>query len=377
MSLHLTPSDGGPDIVYPAVGRYTLSPDGTLLAFNDGYCGGPSYGCGPADAGIERAARISAGGPVAVGPGSAATFSGGAEVFSPDNSRILYAAQSSSPYPLVIAKTDGSGSQQLAANINGCSIFGFSPDSQYALYAVPGTVTCDLLSVPVGGGSSATVGMNINTNSLGGGCGGLCPGAWLFAGNSVIYIDGLTSFNGTGTLKVRALGGGAATTIASNVNRPVYLSSDAGQVVFGVGAAYPSSSLYLSNVTNPVPRLVGNTGRFGEFSPDGTRVLLYTDCAGNCTLNVLTLSTGTIVVLASDVGSAKWAPNGQTVAFVTNAQDGTGTLQFAPATGGTSTVVADRAQLLGWINSNVLLGRRAGVPAPFSFQNGLYVFPVP
>ncbi|WNG19459.1 hypothetical protein [Cystobacter fuscus] len=378
ISLHLTPSDGGPDIVFPTVGRYELSPDRQFLAFNDGYCAGPSYGCGPAEAGIERVTKVGVSGPVMVGPGAAGDFSGGAEVFSPDNSHILYATTGmySYSYPLVIAQTNGGGSRQLTSNINGCSLFGFSPDSGLALYAVPGTVTCDLIAAPVDGGPVRVIGANVNTNSLGGSCGGLCPGAWLFTGNSIIFVDGLTSFNGTGQLKVVALGTGVSTHIASDVGRPVFLSADGQQVLFGIGS-YPHAGLYLSSVENPAPVLVGNTGRFGALSPDGKRALLYTDCPGTCILKVLTLSTAKTITLASGVSSAAWAPDGHAVAFVTDALDQVGTLRFASADGGSSTVVAGRAMLLEWTSPNSFLGRRVGVPAPYSFQNGLYLFPAP
>ncbi|WNG58350.1 hypothetical protein F0U59_29115 [Archangium gephyra] len=376
ISLHLTPSDGGPDVVFPTVGRYGLSPDRRFLAFNDGYCAGPSYGCSPADAGIERVAKVGGSGSVVVGPGAAADFSGGAEVFSPDNSRILYATKAMSSYPLVLAQTDGGGSLQLTSDTSGCSIFGFSPDSEFALYAAPGTVTCDLIAAPVDGGTVRAIGVNINTNSLGGSCGGLCAGAWLFTGTSVIFIDGLTSFNGTGELKVVSLGTGASTYIASNVGRHVFLSADGQQVLFGSGN-YPYTGLYLSSVENPAPVLVGNTGWFGALSPDGKRALLYADCPGTCTLKVLTLSTAETITLASGVSSAAWAPDGQAVAFVTDALNQVGTLRFASAAGGASTVVAGRAALLDWTSPNAFLGRRVGVPAPYSFQNGLYLFPAP
>jgi Tol biopolymer transport system component len=388
-SLHLTPSEGGSDLVFSAVARYALSDDGQLLTFNDGYCQGPSHGCGEEDNGTEYVLQLGESEPVEVGPGSATSWLG-AEVFSPDNSRILYGANGAIPSvrsSLILAETDGGGWRQLSSNF--CSGFRFSPDSQFALYGEPGTVTCDLFKTPVAGGSPTAIGTNVARNIWGVACGEFSAGSWLASGDSVVFIDGLSDANGTGTLKAVGLSTGTVTTIASDVNPRVCLSPDGGYLLFGLGTEIPLTSLYFSSVTAPEPTLVGTMGWFGTFSPDGTKVLFHTDCEGTtCTLKVLNLDSSTTLTLASNVasnsssGGAKWAPNNEAVAFVT---DGTvlgngnshGTLNFAPATGGALTTVATQAELMGWTDSNAFLGRRTGVSAPFSFQNGLYLFPVP
>jgi Tol biopolymer transport system component len=117
-------------------------------------------------------------------------------------------------------------------------------------------------------------------------------------------------------------------------------------------------------------------GWLGGLSPDGTQMLVYTGCSGNsCQLQVATLSSGNLTLLDSTVGSSWWAPDSHAVAYIEGGNQA-GSLHVVSRDGSSNSVFMDGAELAGWTGPDKLLAIRKGVPAPYAFQNGLYLVTV-
>ena len=359
MALHLTPADGGVDRVLGSVGAYSLSGDGIVLAFSN------------LDAGSMQALTIGANTPVSIGPVSHSSTSAPV-VISGDHSRVVYVDPT---YNLIEARADGSGSRTLANNVNGCQLYGFSPSSQLSLFAKPGSHTCDLVAAPADGGAPIVVGTNIDTNSRSGGCGGLCPEAWLFNQGKLLLIDGLAQYNAPGDLRVLIVGG-ASTTIDSNVSGIVKLNPEGSHGAYTIGTSIVNNTLKLFAFAGGTPVVLGTNGFFGPYSPNGARLAFASDCnndSTDCSLQTVLLSTGVVTLVAQHVRGYgyEWAPDGRGLAF----SGAGGPVRFVPISGAPATF-ADRTEFIGWTDPTHFVGLRAGTPAPYQFQDGLYVFSV-
>ena len=82
--------------------------------------------------------------------------------------------------------------------------------------------------------------------------------------------------------------------------------------------------------------------------------------------------------LATGVGQdqLQFSPDGRQLAFLANWTGYTGTLELVAASGGAPVLLDDWTRQFAFAG-NALVSLRSGTPRPFSFQDGVYVTPLP
>jgi hypothetical protein len=223
-------------------------------------------------------------------------------------------------------------------------------------------------------------------------------------------------------LYVSSIAGGTPTKLADNING--YQLSPAGTMVYI--NPYPSSDIRAVPVAGGPVQTLGTTSWFGgpfTFSPSGAWVVVRSDYAAGAetvTLGIMPAEGGTLRTLATQVlinsvrfsaddaqiafivddghfgaqgslqvaptaggaavtlaGQASdvegFSPSGATVLYHLNDQPRTGTLAVVPVAGGTPKALFGLSQAAFFEGDDTVVGLRRLSPAPFHFQNGLYL----
>jgi hypothetical protein len=192
-----------------------------------------------------------------------------------------------------------------------------------------------------------------------------------------LFLDGVTVPNGPAKLEQATLGGGGVTTIAAGVGGSVQLTPDGSKMLFAQPAASGEGDVFWIDLANPVPVRLGGAGYPGLLSPDGASGLVFTDCTPTCRLQVVEMKSGKATPISANATAALWGPGSDVVALVSGEPGKPGAVSLAGIDGNGATEVLSSGELVRWVDAHRLLARRLGVAAPYSFQNGLYLFSWP
>lgn len=159
--------------------------------------------------------------------------------------------------------------------------------------------------------------------------------AWSPAGDRIAYVTNTTGTNQIHLLDLQSMGSRQLSRQPSAVTDPRW-SPGGDSLLFltdpGFQERYGVWRVNLSGGEAPLMHDVGAIQRHVRFSPDGSRVVLETNMAGNFDIAVRALNNPVLRALASqdsDEENPEWAPDGGSVVFVSGRS-----LWSVPADGG-------------------------------------------
>jgi hypothetical protein len=154
------------------------------------------------------------------------------------------------------------------------------------------------------------------------------------------------------------------------------LSDDGTRIMFmGPTDAGGHGPLYAGTVGQPIPTIGSGFG-FAGFLADNSVVLFYPDLRSvyDATLSIAFLADGRTATIADSVNlqAMNYAPDGNHVAFVSQPLR----LHMASSTGDPALALMDvpNNEAFVWSSLNALVVTHVNTPAPYRFQDGLYVF---
>jgi dipeptidyl aminopeptidase/acylaminoacyl peptidase len=155
------------------------------------------------------------------------------------------------------------------------------------------------------------------------------------------------------------------------------LSDDGSRIVFMEPVdASRHGSLQAGTIGQP-SRTIASAVAFEGIVADGNAVLFYSDAhsSDDASLSIGFLADGRIAALADGVSmrSLSLAPDGKHAAFLSQSLR----LEMASFTGDPALPLIDlpNAEAFLWSSRGALVATHVNTPAPYRFQDGLYVFP--
>ncbi|MHB1845922.1 MAG: carboxypeptidase regulatory-like domain-containing protein [Deltaproteobacteria bacterium] len=307
-----------------------------------------------------------------VGGGSPVTLSAGPIRFgpslSPDGTHLLY---EDSTGTLFVAAIDGSSSVNLGSAGPSAAI---SPDGQKVVFASTGQPP-SLLEVGIGGGTPTTIATAASSTFT------ITPDS-----ARVVYQT-------SGSLDVTPIAAMSPTVLSPNS----YISSlafspDGAYVAFVSGDSNAPGPLMLATLATGATATVDQGAQFGEalFAPGGKSLAYLVASSGSAgTLKTVPIPVAGALpttISTNAAWPAIFSPDGSTLAFLQGSVSivgadgsthlGTGTLMTSPVGAPTLTEVNDHVRLGTVVYAgSALASVRDGTPAPYGFQDGLYLMP--
>jgi Tol biopolymer transport system component len=273
----------------------------------------------------------------------------------------------------------------IASGLGSVDDFLVTPDAKYAFVHTTASYPGALQRQAIAGGAPAVLSSAVGSR-FGGGASQVMDAELSPDGKTIVYYE--TATNRLVAVNVETLVQNELSAVADGGIYDIVFSADGSHVAFLTNIS-PAFDYTLevadlvagtkATIATGVQLPVGATAV--AFTPDATKILYLVGTGSGATGTVHTLmvspvdgsTSATLFPRTAALGSI--SPDGKTVALVNG---DTSILSFVPVDGSAPTPVLGKCdQPIGFLSTGAFVATRNGTPAPFTFQNGVYIATAP